>query len=682
MDVFAGGIVRHRRIIIALFVAATVVCAALYPFVGVNYNMVDYLPASAQSTQAIRIMDEEFSQAIPNANVMVRDVSIVQALEYKRLLEGVEGVGAVLWLDDMADVKTPLRMQDSSLVEQYYKDGAALFMVAIDEGRENVACTAIRALIGEGGALSGQAVDIDFMQNAAIAEVVNAMVILLPIFVLILTISTNSWLEPLLFLSAIGVGVLVKLGTNILFGRVSFLTNSVSPILQLAVSMDYAIFLLHSFADYRKEYGDVGEAMKRAIKSSITTISASALTTLFGFLALVFMEFVIGADLGLVLLKGIIASFVSVVVFLPALTLCVYKGIDRARHRPFLPDFSNVNKALSKTAIPAVAIVFLIMVPSFLGQQKTEFGYGAGSAGVGTYLERDKDATEAMFGKTNIFVLLVPAGDVVKERDLSLALKELDYVEAVTSYALTVGTAIPARFLSGDITGQFYSENYARIIVYIDVPVEGELTFGVVEAIDAAVGKYYAEYYSTGQSANLFDMKNVVQKDNLRVNLIAVVSIFLVLMFSFRSAVLPFILVITIETGIWLNLSIPYFSNMSINFVGFLVLSTVQLGATVDYAILLTDCYMVNRRQMPKGKARHKSLGDAFKSVIVSGLTLSSAGFALYATSSNLTIRDIGLLLGRGTLMSMFMVLCFLPSALNALDGLIGRGTWKARFVR
>ena len=680
MDRIAETIVKHRILIIILFVSLMPVCVLLQGFVDVNYNMVDYLPPSAPSTLAVRITEDEFSRALPNASVMVKDVSIIEALEYKSLLAGIEGVNDVMWLDDVADLKQPLETQDTGTVREYYRENAALFSLTIEDAKENVACAAIRELIGDENAISGAAADADFVQNASTSEVLNAMAILMPICIFILILSTDSWLEPLLFLIAIGVAVMLNMGTNIFFGQVSFMTNSVSPILQLAVSLDYAIFLLHSFTDNRKRYKNVEEAMKRAIKTSISTISASALTTLFGFIALAFMEFKLGANLGLILAKGILFSFISTVVFLPALTLCVCKTLDKARHRSMFPDTGNVNRGLSKTAIPTIIAVLLVIVPCFLGQFRTNFVYDAGSVGEGTYLSRDRERIEDLFGRSNVTALLVPAGDVVKERDLSSELEKTDRVIRTLSYAKTVGAEIPPRFLSGDITDMFYSDNYARIIIYTDTPNEGALAFHVVEQINAAAGKYYDEFCSAGRSSSLYDMKNVVAKDNLRVTVIAVVSILLVLLFTFRSLILPFILLITIETGIWVNLSVPYFANTSINFIGYLVLSTVQLGATVDYAILLTDRYMKNRRHMPKKEALDKSLGEAFKSVIISGITLSAAGFTLFLTSSNPAISDIGLLLGRGTLFSMFMVLCFLPPMLGIFDRAIAKLTLRAGF--
>jgi predicted RND superfamily exporter protein len=511
--------------------------------------------------------------------------------------------------------------------------------------------------------------------------VLNAVAILLPIFLLILILSTTSWIEPLLFLAAIGISILINMGMSLFLGRISFITNSVSPILQLACTLDYAIFLLHSFSDNRKKYPDVAEAMRHAVRESMSTIAASAATTLFGFLALVFMKFGIGSDLGLNLAKGIVLSFISVMVFLPALTLLVYKAVDRTRHRELMPSFQNVNRVLSRIAVPMVILVALLVVPSFLGQRQTSFTYGNSIASVNTRNERDRQAIEAVFGKSTVVALLVPRGDVVKERDLSHDIGQLDHVTAVVSYADQVGTALPPAFLDAGVVERFYSANHARIIVYTDTPQEGDVAFQTVESIQAAARTHYGDAaLSVGPSASLLDMKNVVKTDNMMVNAVAVIAIFLILLITFRSLALPFFLLLTIETAIWINLSIPYFTGSPINFIGYLVICTVQLGATVDYAILLTTRYLVHRKQKPKREAIHAALGENFRSILVSGSTLAAAGFTLYATSSNPAISGLGLLLGRGTLLSVLMVTCFLPGMLVLFDKSIHRTTYKASF--
>jgi hypothetical protein len=682
MDRFANFIVFRKKTIVAAFIVIAAVCIILQMFVGVNYNMVDYLPADAQSTRAIGIMTDEFGGAMPNADVMVKNVSIQQALDYKKGLAAIGGVSGVLWLDDAVDIKQPLEMADTDTVESFYKDGNALFTVTIEKGKELETSKAIREYIGEGNALAGEAPDLADLQQTTGAEAANAFAILLPIIVVILIISTASWAEPLFFFAAIGVSILINMGTNFFLGEVSFMTNAVSPILQLAVSLDYAIFLMHSFADNRKKYADVNEAMRHAIKASFSTVAASAATTLFGFLALMFMDFGIGLDLGLNLVKGIAFSFLSTMVFLPALTLLTYKIIDKTRHRPLMPGFKNVNRVLSKFAIPVLVLVALIVVPSFLGQGQTEFLYGGGNINTGNPNVVGKAEIEDTFGKSTVMALLVPRGDIAKEKALGGELERMDHVTGVVSYAEQVGTTIPAGFLGDGITGQFYSDHYARLVVYTNTPEEGDVAFGTVQAITQKAQSYYGDtVYSLGQSANLYDMKNVIQHDNSMVNMIAVLAIFVVLLVTFRSATLPFLLLLTIEAGIWINLGIPYFMGEPINYMGYLVVSTVQLGATVDYAILLTTYYMKNRKRLCQRDAIRRSFAQTFRSMLVSASILSTAGFTLYATSTSPSISDIGLLLGRGTLLSFTMVACFLPAILRIFDKAIAKTTYGARFL-
>jgi predicted RND superfamily exporter protein len=681
MDTLACGIIRHRKLILIIFIALTIVSLLLIPTVSVNYNMTDYLPADAQSTKALEIMKNEFSDSIPNASVLVHDVSLTEALECKRQLASVNGVEDVTWLDNIADIHQPLETLDQSIVENYYKNGNALFSVTIAEDMESAAISAMRTLVGKNNAVTGQASDSADLQQATTNETVGAMTILLPAVLIILIISTRSWLEPLIFLAGIGISILINMGTNIFFGEISFITNSVSPILQLAVSLDYAVFILHSFSSYRQKYGDVERAMRYAIRTSMSTVAASALTTLFGFIALTFMDFGIGIDLGIILAKGIVLSFLSCAIFLPALILSIYKLLDKTQHRPFLPNFQNINRLFSKLMLPVAILVLLILIPSFLGQGKTGFIYGSGNVDIGTINGQQRVMVQDAFGKNNTMVLLVPTKELATEAALCEDLEQLSQVDSVLSFSNTVGTTIPKDILSEQVVDQFYSDHYSRIIVNMSTPDEGELAFRTVEEITAIAEHHYGdEIYTAGQSAALYDMKQVVQDDNWVVTLIAVVSIFLVLLFTFKSFTLPFILLLTIEAAIWINLSIPYFTGISINFLGYLVLNTVQLGATIDYAILLTNTYMRNRKKMLQKQAMHATMASAFPSILVSALILSVAGFTLYATTSTAAVADIGELIGRGTILSAVMVLCFLPAMLKVFDNAIAKTTRKANF--
>ena len=668
----ANIVINHKRPVLIVFVVLTVICAVASLTVSINYNMVDYLPKDAQSTQAINVLKEEFGDELPNARVMIHDVTVLEALSYKEKLAAVDGVTSVTWLDDVTGrgvlSSTPVEFLDESLVETYYKSGTALFSVTVESGQEKATVAAIRELIGEENAIAGDAVNTATAQKISSTEVTKAMAIIIPIVLVILLLATTSWLEPLLFLMAIGVAVLINMGTNVFFGEVSFITQSVSPILQMAVSLDYAIFLLHSFSEFRKEHPPEA-AMALAMKKAVTAVAASAGTTVVGFLALLFMRFGIGTDLGLNLVKGVVLSFLSVMIFLPALTLATYKLLDKTRHRSLIPSFGRVGKALTRVSAPFMILVVLISVPCFLAQSNIEFQYGMGNVASSTQAGEDASAIDAVFGRENALVLLVPKGDAGREADLGAALKDVKNVTNVVSYATAVGAEIPPEYLSGDITKQFYSENYARIILYTDMESEGPEAFATVRSVLDTAGGYYGDYWLAGQSATLYDMRNIVSADTTTVNLVAIVGIFFILLFTFRSPVLPFLLVFTIESAIWLNLSFAYFSGESFNFIGYLVVSTVQLGATVDYAILITDRFTKNRALLPKKEAMRKTLGDNLEAVLISAAIMSTAGFILAATSSNAIVFQMGTLLGRGTVLSFVMVGLILPALLMLFDG-------------
>jgi len=652
--------------------------------VSVNYRMADYLPEDAQSTAAIEIMRDEFGGSLPNARVMVEGVTLQEALAYADRLAALEGISDVTWLDDAVGRDTlmtsPQEFLDVELLSHYYKDGSALFSVTIRSGLEKDTLARIRALIGDGNAAAGEAVDMATAQEMSSSEVSMAMVILIPVILVILLLTTSSWMEPLFFLVSIGVAVLVNMGLNAFGGEISFITRTVSPILQMAVSLDYAIFLLHSFNEYRKEH-EPEAAMKAAIKRSVPAIAASAATTIFGFLALLFMRFTIGSDLGFSLVKGVVVSFISVMVFLPALTLACYRLIDKTKHRKWIPDSKGVGKWFLRVSVPLLTAAMLVSVPAYLAQARMQFTYGSGDIAASTRAGRDAASINERFGVENVLVLLVPRGDPGRETVLSDALAEIPHVTNVVSYAASVGNAIPTAYLDDDVLGRFYSEHYARILCYTDVEVEGDEAFTLVEETLERANRFYEGVYLAGQSATLYDMKNIVSVDTGIVNLCAVAGIFLILLVTYRSLSLPILLIFTIETAIWVNLSFSYFTDQSFSFIGYLILSTVQLGSTVDYAILLSDRYRVLRREFLPKQAVRKALDENFLALLTSAGILSAAGFALALTSSNAIVKELGTLLGRGTLLSLLMVTCALPALLVLSDRLIQKTTLKHGFL-
>lgn len=651
--------------------------------VAVNYNMVDYLPEDAPSVKAMEIMEEEFEGAVPNTRVMIHDVTIQEALGYKEKLSEIDGVSDVTWLDDAIDIRTPIEMADEETVESYYKENNALFSLSIEKGDEVAVTDAIYEVIGEENAMAGEALDTATSQKMAGQESFYAALLLVPIIIIILVLSTNSWVEPLFFLTAIGVSVLINLGTNIFLGEVSFVTQSVAPILQLAVSLDYAIFLLHSFSDYRKTVADPKEAMQLAMKKSFPAITASASTTFFGFMALSLMNFQIGSDLGINLVKGILLSFISVMVFLPALTLLFYKWIDKTQHKPLIPSFNKVGSIVVKLRIPSLLLVALLIVPAFMAQSETNFIYGLGDQPESTRAGSDKMKIQEEFGAYTPMVLLVPKGDMAKEEAFVQDIEKIDQVSSVLAYVNTVSSAIPPEYLDESITDQFYSDNYSRIIINTTTKNEGDEAFYLIEEIKQTAEEYFGdEAQSLGESVTLYDIKNTIQKDNALVNLLTVLTIALVLIVTFKSISYPIVLLLTIQTAVWINLSVPYFTDSSLVYVGYLIISTVQLAATVDYAILLTEDYTTNRKQMSARKAIKKTLDEKIFSIGISAAILSSVGFILAFTSSNPIVSSIGLLLGRGALLAFIMVVFFLPALVLVFDKVIEKTTWKANHYK
>lgn len=682
-DRFYGFIIHHRKTVIGIFVAFSLVCLVLMLLVKVNYSLTDYLPLESESKQALEVMDDEFDTPMPNANVLIKDVSITEALEYKSKIENVDGVSYVMWLDDAADVKAPLSEADPQTVDMYYQNGNALMMITIDAGVEVEVSDEIYKIIGKENAISGQSIDSANAQRLTAKETGAAMMIAIPLIVILLVVSTGSFAEPFFFFAAIGLAILMNLGTNIIWGDVSFLTQAIAPILQLAVSLDYAIFLLHSFNNHRAQNEDVELAMMLALKESFSTVAASAATTLFGFLALTFMEFGIGSDMGTGLVKGVAFSFFSVMIFFPCLVLQFYVIIDKTRHKNWMHSFKKLGQNILKVRVPIFIIIVLIIVPVYLAQSNGDYQYGSANLGEGNRTGRDADMVAEEFGEATEVVILVPRGEPGKEKMLTEDIENMKYVRNVISYTEMVGSEIPGEFPdSGDLK-QFYSDDYCRLIAYTTTQGEGDAAFSLIENIRNAVGNYYDnDTYVGGQTPTVLDMKNVVTKDNVMVNMIALISIGLVIMLTFRSLTFPILLVMTIETSIWISLSVPYFTDTSISYIGYLVVSTVQLGATVDYAILMASNYKSRRRIMPKNEAISSAVNDSFNSILISAGILSMAGLSLALSSSNPMVSEMGMLLCRGTILSFVMVIFFLPSAFSICDRIIEKTTYKAGFIK
>lgn len=672
---FFAAVVRRRRRVLALYAAAAVLCALLSLLVSVNYDINDYLPPDAPSTVAIDVMEEAFGGGIPNVRAMVRDVTVPEALAYKQQIARVEGVTAVTWLDDVADVTVPLEMQDPDTVAAYYKDGAALFTITVSDAQRAEAVAAIDALLGDAGALTGSAVSTAAATNSTVVEVAKIAAIAVLYVVFILALTTASWAEPVLIMVGMGAAILINNGTNLIFGEISFVTSAAGSILQLAVSLDYSVFLIHRFAEVRaaRPGADPGDCMVEALTKSASSILSSGLTTVIGFAALVLMQFQIGPDLGLALAKGVAFSLLTVFTFVPALVVTALPWMDKTHHKPLLPSFTGFGRLVSRIMLPMVAVLAVIMVPSYLASNANAYYYGAGHMfAADTEVGRDTEAIEAVFGQSDTYVLLVPAGDTATQSELSAALHALPQVTGIISYVDTAGSEIPPGFLDDATLAQLVSGDTTRMVLSVAADYEGDAAFALVEQVRAIAQQYYPDsWYLAGQGVSTYDLMDTITGDMAMVNFVAIAAVFLVLLVLERSLILPIVLVLCIETAIWFNLALPYFTGTVVFYIAYLIISSVQLGATVDYAILFSDRYREYREMLDKKPAIVATVATVTTSVLTTGSGLAVVGFLMGAISSNQLLAQLGNFLGVGSLASLTIVLLALPGILYLIDPLI-----------
>ena len=683
MGKFYEKIVNNPKKITVVFTVFFLVSLVLKSFVSVNYDMNDYLPEDSLSTLSLELMEEEFEGGIPNARVMIKNLTIPEALEYKHKIEELEGVKELVWLDDAVDLSIPLETIDSNIVESYYKDNTALFTVTVEENKRIEAINGIRDLIGKDNAMTGSAVSTAMATESTVAEISKISLIVVLFVLIVLIFTTTSWLEPIIVLIGLGVAITINAGTNLIFGEISFVSNAAGNILQLAVSLDYSIFLIHSFKECKKETSDVKEAMLMALRRSTSSILASGLTTVIGFLALVLMQFKIGPDLGLVLAKGVIISLISVFVFVPSLILLTYKLMDKTEHRPFLPSFEVFGRFVTKVMIPMVCIFAIVLVPSYLASNSNRFYYGASRIfDETTKLGQDTREIENIYGKRDTYVLLLPKGDTQREKEVSSKLKEIPKISGIISYVDSAGAEIPSAYLDHKLLSKLESDKYRRTIISVDADFEGEETVALIREIEKIAQEYYPDsYYLAGEGISTYDLMNTITKDMVKVNMIAIGAVFIVLLLSMKSISIPLILVLAIETAIWINLSIPYFKDSVIFYIAYLIISTIQLGATVDYAILFTERYKEYRVKMKKKEAIIRTISSITTSILTSGSVLTMVGFLLGYISSHGLLSQLGFFLGKGTLSSMIIVFFVLPGLLYIFDGIIGRTTKNSNFM-
>lgn len=684
MQRFFQSVIKRRQIIIIIFIVLACISGILMLGVGQNYDMSKYLPSHSDSKTGIDILKGEFSYN-GSAVLLLEDIDIAQTQNIADDIEEMDGVDSVVWLNDMADIKQPAAHIGSDITDNYINGGDALLHIVFtyDDYHETThqAIADIKALLGDNAALSGSAYDAYRNVSALGGNILTGIIIALLITLVILVLASDSYFEVLLFLVTIGVAILLNMGTNIIFGEISYMTFSSAAVLQLAISMDYSIFLLHRFSLERKSEPDPKRAMTKALRASFSSIMSSGMTTIVGFFALIFMSYRIGADMGLVLAKGIIFSLLCVMVLLPSLVVCSVKLIDKTTHKRLLPSLKKAEQVMSGKARHIILIILAaVAIVSFMAQRNNSYLYAAGSDG-----DEAQEAIDARieekFGFSNLFVVLVPRGSETKEYEMAAALEGVEHVRGVQGLYTWVDPAIPSEMVPDDVKNEFLSESYSRYIVDVDAPIESDAAMATVQTVRTCVAQWYDDAYVTGATPVTFDIKNETAGDFTLVTILSAVFVGIILLLTFRSLTLPLILLFVIETSIWINMAIPYFSGTPMVFIGYMVVNAVQLGATIDYAILMTNYYLEGRKLYDKRAAGVYATDKAGASILMSALVLAGAGFTVALTFEQQAMAELGTLIGRGALLSGALTIIVLPQLLILFDKVIKKTTMTRKRI-
>ena len=734
-------IVRFKVIFFGFWIALTIASIFMIPHVKINYDTTKYLPEDTRVKESLRVMEEEFG-ITGQASVMIEKVETLQEVfVYKDEIKRIPTVMEVVWIDSFVERDTINDIQriaeENGMsgvfdfanipgLNAFYKDKSALLQIVFtEEDHSRAVGKAIEQIrsylegIKRPYAMRGTAVNAYYTQKLTESEVLRVTVIVVPIILFILLVFTRSWAEPIIFLIAVGVAVLVNMGTNLFFPSVSFLTNSTASLLQLAISMDYSIFLLHAYQKERAEGLDKKDAMVMAMRKSFVSINSSMLTTAAGFLALMFMRYTIGIDLAAVMIKGILLSIISTFTFMPGLILLTDKIVEKTKHKRFFPLLGGLTKWIVKLRYVVPAILLLVIVPSYLAQTNNSFVYGEAAMSVseGTPAAIERNRIEAKFGKENLMVILVPRDEadayiaqekaMIKQLYREFERANQDFVVQITSLSnlSDIETYIPNyddldqtiknflddifadimdNLITEEYKAQFLSEHYSRIIITVNTESESPRAEIAVDIVETVVARqpFARDAHIIGVSPSVKEIRNVVETDYVIVDLISIGFVFIILLVSFRSISLPFILVLVIQISIWINMAIPYLTSQPMIFIGYIIVSSVQLGATIDYAILFTGFYTEGRKTMIRRDAIKYALDSGGHSILTSCLILTSAGYSLKFLSSIEGVSSLGELIGRGAALSGILVLVLLPQLLYIFDKVVEKTTWKMRFYK
>lgn len=679
---------KHPRTV--LIAALLLLIPAFLGFIGtrINYDILSYLPDDLESVQGERVLDETFNTAGISI-VITEDMPSKQTLALKREIESIDGVSSVIWVDTIADIGIPAEILPDALTDIFYsRDGkSTMMLVRYDntgsEESELEAIEKIKPLLTKHSFLSGLSVIVDDTKELCETQAPLYITVAVALALIIMSVLMESWFQPIIVIFALGLAVMYNMGTNIFLGQISYITQCIAAVLQLGVTMDYSIFLIDRYAEEKPKFATREEAMAQAVTVSMTALAGSSLTTVFGFLALCFMRLKLGFDIGFVMAKGVVLGILTVIFVLPSIVLLFEKQITRYRHRSFVPNFTALNKFTLRHK-KAFALLFLaLLVPAYLTQKNIRLYYSMDKA-LPQYLTSMEGLTKLKqdFGMAcTQFIIVddsIPADTLIEMED---EIRSLDGVSSLLAYNSVVGAAIPESVIPDEVLSLCKNDGKQLMMVNSEYGSATDEMTRQLEGIDKIVKSYDPDAYITGEGAITQGLIDTTDVDFAVTAVLSIVAIFILIAICFRSPSIPVILVLSIELAIWINLSISVIFNIEGSFVDPTVVNCVQLGATVDYAILLTTRFREELQHYPCEEAMMRAVGAAQQSIFQSAGVFFAATFGVYLVCDIYIVRGMCALLARGAIISEIVIIVLLAPVLCVCEKFISKTTptWRLK---
>ena len=676
-------VVKHRVLI--LIIALVLLVPSVLGMVNtrINYDMLDYLPEDMDTVVGQNELLADFGKGAFSL-IVVEDMPARDVSALKEKIEAVEHVDSVVWYDTVADLSVPMEILPEKIYNEFNNGDATMLAVFFDSSTSaDVTMDAIReirSLAGRQCFVTGMSALVTDLKDLCEQEEPIYVALAVACACLAMMILLDSWLAPLIFLASIGICIVINLGSNYFLGEISYITKALSAVLQLAVTMDYSIFLWNSYNEQRTHIEDKNEAMAKAIHETFVSVLGSSITTIAGFIALCFMSFTMGRDLGIVMAKGVLLGVIGCVTVLPSLILLFDRPLQKTRHKALIRNANGFARKITKAFPVFLAVFVALAIPAYMGYAKTneEVYYDMGQClpqDIDYVIAHSKLAEDFDIASTHMLLVdaNLPSRDV---RNMKREMEDVDGVKYVLSLESVVGSRVPEEVLPDSVRSILKSDRWELMLINSEYKVASDAVNDQIDSLNAILKKYDPSGMLIGEAPCTKDMIETTGHDFQVVNLFSIIAIFVIILLVEKSLSLPVILIAVIELAIFINLGLPHYLGQSLPFIAPICISTIQLGATVDYAILMTTRYKAER---VSGKSKYEAvstaLGASVPSIIVSGMGLFAATFGVAVYSNIDIVSSMCMLMARGALISVVCVILMLPAFLMLLDGVVRHTT-------